>query len=406
MARRKTSKTKNIIASIICLVLGLALGFVFETYRSLPDSYKIPEKVAGGKYESVVTGEIDSEVVLSNDLSIHFIELGNKYTGDCTFIKVGDTEMLIDAGSRASSIPYIAEYIDTYCTDGVLEYVVVTHAHQDHYAGFATNSSTDSLFDLYKVETIIEFAQTYKSESASQYKNYRREVEEELTDNNGALFTALDCIEGTATMNGQTASRTFDLSDDGSIYFEILDQKFYHPENKDEADSENNFSVCLQIVQGDKKYLFTGGLEEEGAESLVALNGDSLSHVELYKAGHHGSKTSSSNALLEVITPNVVCVCCCAGSSEYTSKNENQFPTQEFIDRVSPYTNQIYVTTLCVDYKANKFESFNGNIVVCASTNQETKETTIAVFCSNNTTVLKDTEWFKANRTLPENAVA
>ena len=82
MARRKTSKTKNIIVSIICLVLGLALGFVFETYRSLPDSYKIPEKVAGGKYESVVTGEIDSEVVLSNDLSIHFIELGNKYTGD------------------------------------------------------------------------------------------------------------------------------------------------------------------------------------------------------------------------------------------------------------------------------------------------------------------------------------
>lgn len=406
MAKKKTSKAKNIIASILCLVIGLFAGFVAETYISLPDSYQIPNSIAGGSYESVVTGEIDSEVVTSNDLSIHFIELGNKYTGDCTFVKVGDTEMLIDAGSRASSIPYIKEYIDTYCTDAVLEYVIVTHAHQDHYAGFATNQSTESLFDLYKVETIIEFAQTYKTESASQYANYRREVEEELTDNNGALFTALDCIVGTATMNGQTASRIFELSDDGSIYFEILDQKFYYPENKADADSENNFSVCLQIVQGDKKFLFTGDLEAEGEESLVELNQDSLSHVELYKAGHHGSKTSSSNALLEVITPNIVCVCCCAGSSEYTSTNANQFPTQEFIDRVSVYTNQIYVTTLCIDYKSNKFESFNGNIVVCASTNQETKTTDIAVYCSNNTTILKDTEWFKANRTLPENAVA
>ena len=40
--------------------------------------------------------------------------------------------------------------------------------------------------------------------------------------------------------------------------------------------------------------------------------GNLMPEVELYKAGHHGSKTSSSNALLEVIKPKIVCVskCC------------------------------------------------------------------------------------------------
>ena len=163
----------------------------------------------------------------------------------------------------------------------------------------------------------------------------------------------------------------------------------------------------MQIVQGTKKYLFTGDLEKHGEESLVehnepgGKNEGKLSQVEVYKAGHHGSKTSSSDKLLEVIRPKVVCVCCCAGSSEYTSKNENQFPTQAFVDRVSPYTSQIFVTTICTDYKQNKFESFNGNIVVCSNLSGD-----VAVYCSNNTTVLKDTEWFKANRTLPQNASA
>ena len=56
----------------------------------------------------------------------------------------------------------------------------------------------------------------------------------------------------------------------------------------------------------DKKFLFTGDLEEEGEIKLVE-NNKSLQElrdnneqfgVDLYKAGHHGSKTSSSETLL------------------------------------------------------------------------------------------------------------
>ena len=120
----------------------------------------------------------------------------------------------------------------------------------------------------------------------------------------------------------------------------VLDSKYYY----EDAETENDYSVCLLFSQGDYHYLFTGDLEETGEKALVQMN--DLPKVLLYKAGHHGSKTSSSTALMNVIQPKIVCVCCCAGSPEYTSNDANQFPTQAFVDRVSPYTELVYLTTL------------------------------------------------------------
>jgi hypothetical protein len=140
-------------------------------------------------------------------------------------------------------------------------------------------------------------------------------------------------------------------------------------------------------ASGDEKnFLFTGDLEAEGESELLKRN--SLPVVDLYKAGHHGSRTSSSKAFIDTIQPKTVCVCCCAGSSEYTTTAENQFPTQEFITNVGVWTDEIYVTTLCVDYKNNQFTSFNGNIVYMST------DSGYNVNCSNNNTKLKDSDWF------------
>ena len=396
MAKRKLSKTKTFFTSLTTLLLGLVVGFVLNIYFLTPNSYEIPESVTSSNTSVAVTGEIDADVVKDSDLSIHFLEIGNKYTGDCTLIKVGDVEMLIDAGSKASSIPTIKAYLDTY-VEGDLDYVVVTHAHEDHYAGFATNENTQSLFDLFTVKNIIDFGEgTNKTTANKMYANYVRERDAEVAA--GAnYFEAIDYTNG-------TYSQSFELKTGSNVYVQMLYHEFLGKTT--EAETENDYSVCLQIEQNGKKYLFTGDLEKDGEESLVAENANGgkneglLSQVEVYKAGHHGSKTSSSAALLSVIQPKIVCVCCCAGSSEYTSKLANQFPTQEFINRVSIYTKQIFVTTLCVDYKANQYESFNGNIVICANNTGN-----VSVMCSNNTTYLKDTEWFQANRTLPTGAV-
>ena len=387
----KKSKLLTFLTSFLCLVLGVAVGAVANIYNTLPDSYVIPEKKTAS-HTHAVAGEINVETVKEQNLSIHFLELGNKYTGDCTLIKVGNTEMLIDAGSKTSSIPAIQSYLNTY-VDGALDYVVVTHAHEDHYAGFATNESTESLFDLYTVNNIIDFGDgTNKTSSNKMYSNYLRERNDEI--DNGAVYTPVQDF----FKDNEPAARRFELGTGSNVFVEILYQKFYN----EEAETENDYSVCLQIVYQDKYYLFTGDLEAEGEESLVNCdeNAGMLHEVEVYKAGHHGSKTSSTETLMEVIKPKVVCVCCCAGSSEYTSKNENQFPTQTFINNVynSNPLAKIYVTTLCVDYKENKYVSFNGNIVITAK--EGVANTT--VHCSKNATDLYETDWFKENRTLPE----
>jgi hypothetical protein len=137
-------------------------------------------------------------------------------------------------------------------------------------------------------------------------------------------------------------------------------------------------------------------MEGEGEGYLVQYN--SLPQVELFKGAHHGSKTSSTDTLLSVIKPKNVAVCCCSGSTEYTSNSENTFPTQAFIDRISSYTANVYCTSIVTDYKNGKYESMNGNIVFYVAT---TDTYTLKLWCSNNTTLLKDTDWFKSNRTTP-----
>ncbi|MBQ8140292.1 MAG: MBL fold metallo-hydrolase [Clostridia bacterium] len=357
--KKKFSKGLTVFLAVVCFLAGTVGGFYGYFKLTLPT---------------------DSDSYVSGDLVINFLELGNKYTGDCTYIKAGETDILIDAGSKTSSVSTIDAFLKDNVTDGVLEYVIVTHAHEDHYAGFATNENADSIFDLYECEVIIDFSQiTSGKESQKMYKNYIRERDAEIEA--GAVhYTAEECMT--------QGKNVFDLGSD--IELEILDSYFYY----NVSDTENDHSVCCIINQGDRHFLFTGDLEKEGEEKLVEMN--ELPEVTLYKAGHHGSKTSSNDVLLSVIKPEIVCVCCCCGSSEYTDTEENQFPTQAFIDRIAPYTDKVYVTTLCVDYDNDKFKSMNGNISVISGSGE------VKVECGASDTLLKDSEWFKASRTCPD----
>ncbi len=318
------------------------------------------------------------EDIITDDLQIHFLELGNAYTGDCTLIKTGNTEVLIDAGSRKGSAETIVPYIQQYCTDGILEYVIATHAHQDHIAGFVGTASVDGVFESFVCQTIIDYplANT-KSDIRAEYETLRdKEVEA------GAKhYTALECWN-----NENGASRSYELAEDISL--QILYQKYYQEKTSD----ENDYSVCTLLSQGNNHYLFTGDLEHKGEESLVASN--NLPECKLFKGGHHGSPTSSTTELLQVIQPEIVCVCCCCGSDEYTDNVANMFPSQAFIDRIAPYTDQVYVTTIISDNEAG-FTSLNGNIVVSSSGAE------VRVQCSNNNVLFKDTDWFQENRTLP-----
>ena len=329
----------------------------------------------------------NKHIKIEGDISFHFLELGNNYTGDCIYIKAGDTDIIVDGGSKTSSTSTIINYVNQYVTDRTIEYAIITHADQDHIAAWSGNNDSYSLFDEYKVKTIIDFPRTNKN--TATYKSYVESRQNEI-DNDGAKhYTALECYN-----NENGAKRVYEIAQ--GIELEIL-YNYYYENN---SSSENNYSVCFIINQGSKHYLFTGDLEESGENKLVEYN--DLPECELFKAGHHGSNTSNTQTLLDVIKPKYFVVTCVAGSFEYAETKLNTFPTQQTINNIAPYTDKVYVTSVIdVEYVNGEYNnvgnaySLNGNIVVISNAGE------ISVQCSNNNTILKDTQWFKDNRTMP-----
>lgn len=369
MAKRR-KKAKKLPITLVVFLLVIAIVVCFVLYKK---GYITFEEEP--KHEHPPQGED----IITDELSIHFPMLGNKYSGDCTLIKVGDTEILIDAGSKKNSAAALISYINGYCTDGVLEYVVATHAHEDHIAAFVGLSGGEGIFEAFKCETIIDFPLT--ESTSGVYKEYVELRDNEVATDGAKHYTALECWN-----NANGAQRSYTL--DEGITFNILYQKFY----EEDASTENDYSVCTLLSQGDNHYLFTGDLDRDGELSLVEEN--SLPKCKLFKAGHHGSYTSSNAELMAVIQPEIVCVCCCCGNSSeyrYTDMN-NVFPSQAFIDRVSPYTDKIYVTTLYSETAENNYEPLNGNIIVSSDGGE------VKVACSASSLILKETEWFQQNR--------
>ncbi|MDR1939697.1 MAG: MBL fold metallo-hydrolase [Clostridiales bacterium] len=347
------------------------------------------------------TDKKPESVIDDGDFSVHFLEQGNKYSGDSVYVKSGDIDILIDAGSRNSSAPTLTSYIDKYITDGILEYVIATHGHEDHISGFYSGTSGGKkiagIFETYEVKTIIDFPLTDKTAPTpnSVVGRYIAARDDEVA--RGARhYTALECFN-----NQNGASRKYDIG--GGAELEILYNYYY---DHTQSGGENDYSVCLMINRGGEHYLFTGDLEKKGEEALVDYydkNGGGLPHCTLFKAGHHGSSTSSGQKLLAAITPEYVCVCACAGTSEYTDNAAAQFPTQEVIDRIAKYTDKIYVTTVVDVYVVRSLwagsgtvKPMNGNIVFSVSAGIS------VINCSNNNKLLRETEWFKENRVMPE----
>ena len=407
MAKKQTKKKKvtkaqkkkqaKLVFSLIMLVI-MIIAFVF--FKDKIPFFDFTEDSSSEEQAPAVK----NEGVIYDNFQMHFLELGVYETGDSTYIKAGETDILIDAGASSDSIPTIIGYINQYCTDGKLEYVITTHAHADHYAGMfgkkvntknykGEDITNNGIMYYYEIDTIIDFAFSTKDEA--DYTNTSKDIGKYTAAVNYAVskgskhYTAKDCFN-----NENGASSTYVLDSTNNITMDIIYNKYYF----EKASDENDHSVCTMFNYNDQHFLLTGDLEKHGEEALAAYYDGStdakkLPHVQLYKAGHHGSKTSSNDCLLDLITPEICTVCCCAGSSEYTNVNENTFPTQEFINRIAKHTDQVYVTSM-IDTKASResgeqvFKSLNGNIIVSSDGTQ------IGLAASNNLIKLKDSDWF------------
>lgn len=393
VSKPKKSGIKMFLLSLLVMIVIVAFIFVFIKYIK-------PNMDNVGTDSSTTTNNNNNsaEGVIYDDFQIHFMMLGNDKAGDSIYIKAGDTDILIDAGSRKGSSQTTLPYMNQYVKDNKLEYVIMTHGDQDHIEAFP------NILNTYSADTIIYNQYTTKTTNA--YKNTL--VAFNKQKNNGAnIYYASDCWNNT---NG--ASREYKLST--NVTMSILYNEYYFKTQSD----ENNYSVCTLFTydSGTEKhyFMFTGDLEREGEEAMAAYYDGStkektLPQVDLFKAGHHGSKTSSNECLLSLIKPKMCVVSCCCGTNEYTGVTDNQFPTQEFISRISKYTDAVYVTSIYESYeiatKADKenvpgvsvggnyiktsgYKAMNGNIIVSCN------DTGVGLFASNNLIKLKESEWF------------
>lgn len=178
--------------------------------------------------------------------------------------------------------------------------------------------------------------------------------------------------------SGKTFTSSFQFSSSPKGVIHILDNYFsYHSfsEGAPTSVDRNIISNCVLIEFDGYQYLFTGDLPEFdsannytrtassrklkyavgissaksmeyelGAESLLLKrNYDLLKNGVLYfKAGHHGSMTSNSENLLNIIRPQYIGISCCAAG-------QYNFPKDSTLTQMCQYTDKIYLTS----YKSN-----------------------------------------------------
>ncbi len=158
--------------------------------------------------------------------------------------------------------------------DRHLDLVVATHPDADHVAGLV------ELFDRYTIDYFI----TDGSEMGDS----------PIYD---ALLQAAK--ESGVALHVARAGEVVEIGD--GVRLEVV-----HPGPHFSAEDRNNSSVSLRVVYGDFSLLLTGDAEEPAEQAMLA-QGMPLQAL-VFKAGHHGSRTSSSQPFLEVVRPQLIIV--------------------------------------------------------------------------------------------------
>ncbi len=215
-------------------------------------------------------------------IEIYFIEVQQMYE-DCIYIKKGNVDVLIDGG-EAYDGKYASTFLKQKMGDDRLDLLIATHGDGDHINGIP-----NALSNINYISTIIDYG-------GIQTSDYARKKAEFIKK--GALYhTAYDCVNFT---DGIT-SRYYLTSE---FYVDILDTNSYCKNN--ESKSSNPYSVAALFSYKDFSFFTAGDLTKDSEESLMKKV--DLPNVTLYKASHHGSHGSNTQALMNKLNPKGVAI--------------------------------------------------------------------------------------------------
>ena len=220
----------------------------------------------------------------NSTFEIHFIDVGQ---ADAALVLCDGKAMLIDGGNAEDS-SLLYTYLKNHNISH-LDYVIGTHAHEDHIGGLAGALNYASVGTAYCPAT---------SYDTKAFGNFVKAL-----DKHGVSITV------------PSTGDSFTL---GSAACTIL------AVNTDSSDP-NNTSIVLRIVYGDTSFLFTGDAERV-VEQAILNRGTNINSTVL-KVGHHGSESSTSYVWLREIMPQYAVI-------SVGKDNSYGHPTEEVLSRL------------------------------------------------------------------------
>jgi len=227
-----------------------------------------------------IVDKLGEDIARDPTLDIAFLDIGQ---GDSTFVTFPDgQQMLVDCAIDARVIEALGRVMPFYDRD--IDYLVVTHPDLDHYGGCI------DVMNRFDVGHILYNGLEKPYDDLWIAFNDAVEVHRQA----GKQFTLIE-----EPMVWNIASTTVSvLYPDHSI----VDDAHVPGETKEAG--ANDTSIILKLSYGDEDVLMTGDAEEDLEAYLIATYGDQLD-VEILKAGHHGSQTSSIDSFVSSTSPEV-----------------------------------------------------------------------------------------------------
>lgn len=256
-------------------------------------------------------------------LRVTFLDV---HQGDCVLIRSAEKTIMIDAGddNRSAAIRYIIPYLKK---EGIkrIDQAIITHPHRDHFGGF---------IDLIKEFTFGEFIYSNDSEVSSEGSTTKG-------GNDALIYAQLRnlIIENKIPYRHAKLGELLDWGKD--IKAEVL----YCDVNREETPpsdvlktNPNELSIVVKATAGKVSYLFTGDAEKKAETDMVSLHGKKLASTVL-KSGHHGSKTSSMHAFMDIVQP---------GYGVISAGKGNSFghPTEAVLDIYNYYKMTVFRTDI------------------------------------------------------------